>query len=72
MGGHGREQGLANRFGNGRIADIELGDIWNDAVGGKGFKAALGQLGGALSSISTINRSSGPATAWIVRVETLV
>jgi hypothetical protein len=27
MGGHGREQGLANRFGNGRIADIELGDI---------------------------------------------
>lgn len=29
-------------------------------------------VGSVLSSISAISRSSGPATAWIVRVETLV
>jgi hypothetical protein len=29
------------------------------------------QPGGILPSISAIRRSSGPVTAWIVRVETL-
>ena len=50
------------------------------AVGGPGSTEDVGDLdrgahaqpGGVLPSISAISRSSGPATAWIVRVETLV
>ena len=50
-------------------------------VGGPGSTEDVGDLqvarapvqpGGVLPSISAISRSSGPATAWIVRVETLV